>query len=355
MRVSVRRGGLDPQWDAFVDATPGGHHVQASAWGEVKSALGWHSVRVVLDEDGEVVGGAQLLMRRLHRGVKLAFVPRGPLGAGGDLALARAALEGVEQAARRERLLYLKLQPPAVHAPLAAELPARGFVASGLEAAPTATVRVSLDAPLEELERRMRKNAQRNVRRARSLGVRVREGTEADLPVFYDLLLRTARRQAFVPYPEVYYRAMLRSFGPQGRAAVLRADDDEGRPAAALLMLALGDTAACKMSAACVGPDAIRATELLHLGGMAWAQQRGYRFYDLDGLDPELARRWAQGERSPGRGVGHFKLGLGGEVVLAPGAFDRCFHPLVRPLASAVAPRVQAWAPVARRLLGRGA
>ena len=50
----------------------------------------------------------------------------------------------------------------------------------------------------------------------------------------------------------------------------------------------------------------------------------------------------------------HFKLGLGGEVVRFPGAYDRLLVPFGRALARRAAPEVRRLWPVAQRLLGRG-
>src|SRR3954449_4165951 len=123
-----------------------------------------------------------------------------------------ATLDAMERAARRERLLYVKVQVPAGHEALVPALATRGYVASRLEAAPTATVRVGLGPTLEAIEQRMRTNARRNARRARRIGVEVRVGAESELSAFHALMRGTGRRKGFAPYPDHYYRAMWRAF-----------------------------------------------------------------------------------------------------------------------------------------------
>ena len=53
----------DPEWDSFVERTPGGHHVQSSLWAQVKAVVGWLLLRVIAVRDGVIVGGAQILTR----------------------------------------------------------------------------------------------------------------------------------------------------------------------------------------------------------------------------------------------------------------------------------------------------
>ena len=45
--VEVREGQSDPEWDNWVAAAPGGHHLQTSGWGYVKAGAGWHARRIL--------------------------------------------------------------------------------------------------------------------------------------------------------------------------------------------------------------------------------------------------------------------------------------------------------------------
>ena len=64
----------DPaEWDRIVDAA-GGHPLQLWGWGEVKASGPWRPVRLkVLGPDGEVAGGAQVLVRRLPAPFRLPW------------------------------------------------------------------------------------------------------------------------------------------------------------------------------------------------------------------------------------------------------------------------------------------
>ena len=53
------------EWDALVERTPGTDVTQLSAWARVRSSAGFDSLYVHAHRDGKLVGGAQLLHRRL--------------------------------------------------------------------------------------------------------------------------------------------------------------------------------------------------------------------------------------------------------------------------------------------------
>lgn len=70
----------------------------------------------------------------------------------------------------------------------------------------------------------MRETTRRNVRKARKLEVTVREGSQADLRVFWELLAATARRQDFSLYPPEYYDEIWRAFAAHGEARLVVAE-----------------------------------------------------------------------------------------------------------------------------------
>lgn len=68
------------EWDDYILENEG-HPLQLWGWGDLKSAHGWSADRLFYhDEEGDVVGAVQLLIRKLPKPFKsLAYVPRGPV------------------------------------------------------------------------------------------------------------------------------------------------------------------------------------------------------------------------------------------------------------------------------------
>lgn len=353
VRTEVMDGPAHPAWDDFVAVTPGGSHVQTSRWAAVKAATGWSARLVVARRGSEIVGGCQLLVRRTGPAL-LAYAPRGPLVARGEDEALAALIDRVVRAARGRRPSYLKVQPPVGRADMAGALLAHGFAASDLEAAPRATVLVDVTAEPEAMLARMRSGSRANVRKALRRGVTVRSGGEGDFAAFGALLEATGRRQAFDPYPVAYFRRMWEIFGRDGRSELVLAEH-EGRLLSGLLVVGFGDTAAFKIGGWSGEQPQLRPNELAHWTAMRWAHERGYRWYDLEGFPPEVERALARGEDLPEArtGVAWFKLGLGGEVRVLPGAYDTSPVRWLRPAVRAAAPHLGSARGAALRLMGR--
>src|SRR5689334_15891929 len=92
----------DPEWDRFVEATPGGTYQQTSMWAQVKSMAGWRPVRIGLPADDAILAGCQVLVRRVSRLGTIGYVPHGPLVADGGGAALFAVLDAVLELARQE-------------------------------------------------------------------------------------------------------------------------------------------------------------------------------------------------------------------------------------------------------------
>ncbi len=355
--ITVQCDRADPDWDAFVERCPGGSHVQTARWAEVKRIVGWRATRIALHRDGQPIAGCQLLLRRLGSVGSLAYAPRGPvLADSAGVEALDAILDALENLARRERVHYLKVQPSAAGEETQARLEARGYVASTLEAAPTATVLVDLRRPPEEILAGMRTNTRRNIRRAQGAGVSVRAGDERDLGTLFRLIEATGRRQSFSPYPARYYEKIWHSFASAGHAQLLLAEH-ESRALAAALLVAFGETVVYKMGGWGGEGASMRPNELMHWAAIKWAREHGHRYYDLEGIDAGVARALLAGEDppdTPERRLSHFKLGFAGEITTFPSAYDYSPNPLLQAMLRRSGPWLERLRPLAFRVLGRG-
>jgi len=348
-----RRG---TEWDAFVAAAAGGHHAQSSVWATVKGTLGWRAVRLVARDRGRIVGGAQVLVRDVGPFGRVGTCPRGPLLSRPDPQLADLLHDGLLELSRAERIRYLKVQPPPSPAVLEPRLRSRGWTRSALPAAPTATVRIDLRVPEEEILARMRPSVRNKIRQAKRRGLRLREGGPDDFSDYHRVVEATGRRQGFAPYPRRYYEALWETFAERSGACLMLAELD-GRVLSATLVLAFGDEATVKMSGWSGERAPIRPNEAIHFAGMCWAKRIGADYYDFDGMERTAAVAVLRDGELPKNAHGtvtQFKLGFGGDVVLLPEALDIAPNRLLRPLVRAAAPRLDRVQRLAHSLAGRG-
>jgi lipid II:glycine glycyltransferase (peptidoglycan interpeptide bridge formation enzyme) len=344
----------DPAWDAFLAGTPGGHHVQTSLWGQLKAAFGWDVARLVVTEAGRIVAGAQLLTRPLPLLGSVGYITKGPLCAEDEPALHQLVIAELLRLAEQRHVAYLIVEPPNNGASLAAPLIAAGFRCSRIEVAPTATLIMDLALDLPELLKRMKRQTRQNVLRAEREGITVREGSEQDLLTFYRLYLSTGRRQRFAPYPQEYFAAMWRILGAAGHAALLLAEY-EGEAVSALLLIPFGDTVLAKTLGWSGEHGNRRPNEALFWAAVRWAKAHGYRRFDFEGLEPNVARAILDGqplaaamEHSPS----FFKIGFGGQIVLCPPAYVRARSRLLRLADRQIIARAEHW-PAAQTMLER--
>ena len=335
----------DAAWDAFVEAHPDAHILQTAAWGALKSAFGWSAGRVAMaDTDGRIVAGAQVLYRALPlRLGTVAYAPRGPLLDWDDAAQCRALLAALDAAARRRRAALLKLEPPQEDSPEArARLAALGFRSSPHTVQPPRTVVIDIAPDEDAILASMKQKTRYNIRLSQRKGVRVREGTAADLPGFSAMMQATGARDGFGIHSAAYYALAYDLFAPAGRAALLIASH-EGEDLAALMVFALGRTAWYFYGASSDAHRNLMPTYAVQWEAIRWARARGCTRYDLWGIpDADEATLEAGFEtRSDGLwGVYRFKRGFGGQVVRAVGAWDRVYNPLLYALYRRLAARL---------------
>ena len=261
------------EWDAFVIAA-GGHHAQSSTWADVKRVLGWSATRLVVRDHREIVAGAQVLVRDVGRSGCVGTCAHGPMLTRDDPRLIETVHRGLIELSRGERIRYLKAQPPAGSSDLGSGLRGHGWTPSSMPAAPSATVRVDLSAPEDEILARMRQATRKTIRRGEKRGLVVREGGRGDFDAYYRIIEATSHRQGFTPYPRRYYETLWEAFAERDGSCLVLAELD-GIAHAATLVIGFGEAATCKMGGWSGERSRVRPNEPMHFAAMRWAKGIG--------------------------------------------------------------------------------
>ncbi|MBC7258617.1 MAG: peptidoglycan bridge formation glycyltransferase FemA/FemB family protein [Chloroflexi bacterium] len=323
---------LDEEWNRFVERHRHGHLLQSCQWAQFKSRHAWSACRVIVREGREPVAGAQVLFRQVGP-VSVAYVPKGPVVDWENAALVEAVVGGLHDLCRRRRAVFLRLEPDLPYSPdLARQLAAMRFRFAG-KVQPLSTLHLDIDRDPEEILAGMKPKTRYNIRLAERKGVRVREGTEADVAVFYRLSQITSLRDDFPIHAEKYYRDAYRTFVPADMARLLLAEYD-GEVIAGLMVFAFGASAWYMYGASSNRYRNLMPNHLLQWRAIQWARARGCKVYDFWGIPDEVGQDPASAalaaQRSDGLwGVYRFKEGFGGRVVRYLGAYDFAYAPLV--------------------------
>ncbi len=327
-------------WDAFVAASSDGHILQSSRWGQFKAAFDWQVARVIVEDGGRLVAGAQVLFRPLLRwgtrplGPTVAYIPKGPIVDWADSQAAGALLEAVHRLSCQRRAILLKIEPDLINDPTTVErLKGHSFRPSSQSVQPRSTILIDLTADAETLLTGMKSKTRYNVRLAERRGVKVREGTADDLEVFYHLLQITSRRDGFALHSREYYNEVYCHFAPAGLAVLLLAVY-QGRILAGLMAFAFGRKAWYFYGASSDEERQRMPNHLLQWKAIHWAKARGCLTYDMWGIPDEVGRAPQLYQRTQARtdglwGVYRFKQGFGGEVVRYVGAYDYVYSPVL--------------------------
>ncbi len=340
MTVAIREVSA-AEWGDFVATQPEAHLLQRPEWGELKAKFDWQPQRLIVADASGPLGGAQILWRS-QWGLKVAYVPRGPVWAADERANT-ALLSALERVARRRHAVFLRLEPNALDAGTF-DTRHSALLLAGYEPTaplqPEASIHLDLAPAVPELLAAGSKGHRADVRRAERLGVTVRVGTsEQDLDTFYAIMQATSARASFAIHSREYYAAAWHDFGGASAtsAARLLLADLEGSTVAAFLIFCSGAEAQYMYSGASEAGLKSGANHALQWAAIQWAKARGCRRYDFWGIpsafvdlenatdETERARLQAAAEATGMAGVYRFKKGWGGTVVRYVPAYDRVF------------------------------
>ena len=322
----------DPEWDAFVAGVPSGHHVQTSLWGQVKTTLGYRTKRIIVCENGQIVAGGQLLIKRFNLFLTIGYMPKAPVYLNGDPTLIEIIHDELKRVVKTDRINLLAVQPAHENTELTKLYLSRGFRPSWLELAPTATILLDLTPYTGQILGQMKRQTRQNIHRSEREGITVREGKQADLPTFYRLHITTSQRQKFKPYSEEYFTKMWGIFSPHGYIRMILAEY-AGETVSALLLVPFGDTVIAKTLGWSGQYGERRPNDAVFWASIQWAKTHGYRYFDFEGIDRRGAEIMVSRQPLPEElqhSPDFMKLGFGGQVVLLPTSIEFITNPLFR-------------------------
>jgi lipid II:glycine glycyltransferase (peptidoglycan interpeptide bridge formation enzyme) len=348
-------------WDSALATLPNAHLLQSWQWGEFKSRYGWSARRLLWSASdltgsgggkspplkpvrSETVAAAQVLKRSTGP-FSILYVPRGPCLDWANAERAAAVLGDLEALARRERALFIKIDPEInlrtrtqilnAHNPANPFRIPSGFFLSTSQVQFKNTVWLDLNRSEDDLLASFKQKTRYNIRLAERKGVTLRTPAPDDVPfdLLYRLYAETSVRDGFVIRHADYYRDAWGSFIRAGQAQPLIAEAG-GQVIAALIVFRFAKRALYMYGMSSGEGREKMPNHLLQWAAIRWAKAQGCAIYDFWGA-PDLFD-----ESDPMWGVWKFKEGFNGEVIRTPGALDYAPSPLLYRLYTVVLPRL---------------
>lgn len=323
-----------PEWENFLTQHPEAHILQSRPWGDLKTEFGWQVLRVVYG-----TCGAQLLFRRLLPGLKMAYLPKGPVGLNqADKQTRQGFWQEIHKLCQERGCFLLKVEPDLWCTRQAVEdgqsppktqpvQPPPGFHNGFHSVQPPRTLVIDLHGDEQDLLGRMKQKTRYNINLALKKGVVVRPSS--NLTVFHRLMQETGQRDQFGVHSLTYYQRAYELFHPRAACELFLAEY-EGQPLGGLMVFSNGTHAWYLYGASSSQHRDRMPNYLLQWEAMRWARNQGCIEYDLWGVpDVDFATLEANfTRRSQGLwGVYRFKRGFGGELRRAAGPWDHAYHP----------------------------
>ena len=328
----------DAEWDDFVAGHPHGSLLQTTQWAQLKNRFGWHSHRVWLRQDGQLVAGAQVLYRSVAFGaIKMGYIPHGPLVNWDDDEQVAVLLNQLDQSAYQNRAGIMKLEPLLWED----ELPPAGWQAITQRhnlripsdtIQPPRTILLDLRPAGDDILAAMKQKTRYNIRLAGRKGVVTRPGTSEDFPTIASMYKETAGRDDFAIRPAAYYLDAWQTLYDAGLAYPFIAEFN-GQPIAAIIVVRSGRRAIYMYGASLNEERQRMPNHLLQWDAIRWARSAGCTTYDFWGAPDEFVesdRLW---------GVWRFKAGFNGQITRHIGAWDYPARPGLYWLFTTLMPR----------------
>lgn len=303
--TTVRMCEKQTDWDEEILARQG-HPLQLWGWGEVKAAHNWRVDRVFVYQDDQIIGAAQLLIRRLPAPFKaLVYVPRGPVANEADREVVLNAI--ADYAKQTHSAVAVTVEPDWTVFPDVA-----GWKSSTNTILIPRTLILDLTKTEDELLAGMAKKTRQYIRKSANESIEIRQVHSAkELAECLEIYKQTAERAGFGLHDDQYYYDI---FDKMGEYSLVTAAFYDGKPVAFLWS----------------GMSEQTVFELY--GGMNDEGQRLRANYALKWWTIQLTKKWGIDRYDfnglLNDGVSTFKQGFADHEDMLAGTYDKPLSPL---------------------------
>jgi lipid II:glycine glycyltransferase (peptidoglycan interpeptide bridge formation enzyme) len=301
----------DSEWSAMLDQFEDANIYQTAAYGNVRWGESSLS-RLVLKRDDEVVALAQFrIIRPTPLKFGMAYLRWGPLwekkesAPDPEIAIRLAAAIRIEYLHKRK--LFLRILPNAFAGSARAALFQSAFQSFAEENGNSAeiyrTFVLDLSPSLEQLRSGLDKKWRNQLTRSEknNLTMVQGQGTE-EFETFCGMYWQMRKRKSFDTRVDVEEFGRMQKILPDSQRMQTLICQENGVPVAGLVASAMGNSAIYLLGATSDGGLNAKGAYLLQWTLICHLKEKGTRWYDLGGIDPE---------GNPG--VYHFKKGISGE------------------------------------------
>lgn len=331
MKARILKPEEEALWGKFIKKHPLATVHQTPAWGSFQakvSSRGKYWI-VVLEKDGEIIGGTLIIRQGLPKGFSWLYAARGPLldfdSDDIDIQIDKL-LDTLKNIAKKEKSIFLRIDPP-IPAEQTLKIPHFKPTSHGFQ--PEHTLILDLEADEDKILAQMKPKGRYNIRLATKKGVQIRK-TESkkqakfhdDIQKFYEILEETTIRDGFSGHKLDFYKNMVETLAEKDLATLYIAEYN-GQVIAGIIATFFGDTATYYYGVSSNHHRNVMAPYLLQWTAIQEAKERGHKHYDFLGI------AGSNDPKDPWHGITQFKHKFGGQDQAYTPAQEYAFKPLL--------------------------
>jgi lipid II:glycine glycyltransferase (peptidoglycan interpeptide bridge formation enzyme) len=315
----------ETEWSELMASFDDANIYQTWSYGAVR----WQEKNLshlILKRSGKTVAMAQLRILRpgsLRFGI--AYLRWGPMCQQREREIDPEIVQGMAEALRKEyvekRGLHLEILPNAFSGSERAQTFQSAFrrfdAKPGIGTEKYRTLVIDLSPSLADLRKALDKKWRNQLNVAERAPLTISKAGSEDYGRFRALYDEMWQRKKFDTSVSVEEFGHIEERLPSAQKMYVWICEHAGKPVAGIVVSALGESAIYLLGATNDEGMKVKASYRLQWAMIEWLKERGTRFYDLGGIDPES---------NPG--VYHFKSGFSGVDVCHISSFSACDNPI---------------------------
>lgn len=293
-------------WEEFLSKKHEANFLQSWYWGQFHAALGKNIFRCGFYENDKLIGIMLSVVENAKR-ARYLTVPGGPIIDWKNKALVNESVKEIRRIAKQESCIFVRVRPQLESNDFSKNLfRANGFINAPMHLHAELTSQLDITPTEEQLLANMRKATRYEIKKAINLGIKIETSSDIEMiKKFYDLQLKTAKRQKFIPFAYKFLYEQFKIFS-ENNSAILYSAKFNNKLLAQAFIIFYNSEAAYHYGASTDEGRKYPGAYLLQWEAIKEAKKRGIKRYNFWGVAPENNKdhRFS--------GLSLFKRGFGG-------------------------------------------
>ncbi len=305
--ITVKQIVVRDEWESFLQKHAEANFLQSWNWGDFHKALGKIIHRQGFFQNNQLAGIMLSVIEPAKRGRYLT-VPGGPIIAWQNKEIVNEFLKQVRIIAKESNCVFVRVRPQLESNDFSKKIfRDLGFSKAPMHLHAELTTQLDITKSPDELMLQMRKTTRYEIRRAIKENIKISVSTnEKDIKQFYELQIKTAVRQKFIPFSYKFLEEQFKVFAKSENALLYKAELD-GKMLAQAFIIFYGQEAVYHYGVSTDDGRRFPGAYLIQWEAILEAKKRGLTRYNFWGVAPEnnLNHRFS--------GLSLFKRGFGGK------------------------------------------